>query len=144
MSSASGGTIGAVMFTMVVGLLLVAASALGFGYALFGHRPVPQPAMAVAGGHLVDDLAEPTPSIEDASTDQVAAVPAGGVLPAGWARRLLQREPTADHQPSGDVTLSTGVRVRSALLLGLIVVGLAAAIGALISVVLVGAVLLVT
>jgi hypothetical protein len=132
------------MFTMVVGLLLVAASALGFGYALFGHRPVPQPAMALAGGHLVDDLAEPPPSIDDEPLEHVADVPAGGVLPAGWLRRLLQREPTADHQPSGDVTLSTAVRVRSALLLALTVVGLAAAIGALVSVVLVGAVLLVT
>ncbi|MFN7148876.1 MAG: hypothetical protein ACK4V6_05285 [Microthrixaceae bacterium] len=132
------------MFTMVVGLLLVAASALGFGYALFGHRPVPQPAMALAGGHLVDDLAEPAPSIDDDPADHVAEVAAGGVLQAGWARRLLQREPTADHQPGGDVTLSRGVRVRSALLLALVVVGLAAAIGTLISVVLVGAVLLVT
>jgi hypothetical protein len=132
------------MFTMVVGLLLVAASALGFGYALFGHRPVPQPAMALAGGHLVDDLAEPAPSIEADPAGSVEELQGGGVLPAGWARRLLQREPTADHQPGGDVTLSTGVRVRSALLLTLVVVGLAAAIGALISVVLVGAVLLVT
>jgi hypothetical protein len=132
------------MFTMVVGLLLVAASALGFGYALFGHRPVPQPAMALAGGHLVDDQAESPPSIEDRWDDAPADEDVGGVLPVGWARRLLQREPTSDHQPGGDVTLSTAVRVRSALMLLLTVVGLAAAIGALISIVLVGAVLLVT
>lgn len=129
---------------MVVGLLLVAASALGFGYALFGHRPVPQPAMALAGGHLVDDQAESPPSIDDRWDDAPSDEDVGGVLPVGWVRQLLQREPTSDHQPSGDVTLSTAVRVRSALMLLLTVVGLAAAIGALVSIVLVGAVLLVT
>ncbi len=68
----------------------------------------------------------------------------GGILPAGALRRLLQREPSADHQPASDVTLSPWVRVRSGLYLVLIVTGLAALIGIITSIVLVGAVLLVT
>ena len=67
-----------------------------------------------------------------------------GVLPASIWRRMLQREPSADHQPASDVTLSPWVRVRSALLLTLIVTGLAAIIGIVTSIVVVGIVLLVT
>lgn len=67
-----------------------------------------------------------------------------GVLPASIWRRMLQREPSADHQPASDVTLSPWVRVRSALLLTLIVTGLAAIIGIVTSILVVGIVLLVT
>ena len=55
-----------------------------------------------------------------------------------------QREPSADHQPAADVTLSAWARARAALLLGLVVTGLAALIGILASIVIVGLVLLVT
>lgn len=135
----------------MVGVLLVAVSAVGFGYALFGRRPVPQPAMSVTGAHLVAPRAEPAPSIEptarggrtDADTD-AGADGLGGILQVGWWRRLLQREPSADHQPDSDVTLSPWVRTRSALFLTLIVTGLAALIGIITSILLVGIVLLVT
>lgn len=99
--------------------------------------------MSLTGPHPVAQEAEPEPSIVATST-QVGTSAAGGVLPAGLARRLLQREPTADHQPQSDVTLSPWVRVRSGLYLTLIVTGLAALIGIVASIVLVGAVLLVT
>lgn len=99
--------------------------------------------MSLTGSHLVEPPAEAAPSIDVAPVG-TAAAPLGGVLPAGRWRRLLQREPTADHQPAADVTLSTSVRVRSALLLTLIVTGLAAIIGIVASIVVVGVVLLVT
>jgi hypothetical protein len=134
------------MVTLMVGVLLVAVSAVGFGFALFGRRPVPQPAMSMSGSHLGAHGAEPFPSmivVDDDEDDQDDDT-AGGVLDVGRWRRLLQREPTADHQPEADVTLSPWVRARSAMYLTLIVTGLAALIGIITSVVLVGAVLLVT
>jgi hypothetical protein len=124
------------MVTLLVGVLLVAGGAAGFGVALFGRRPVPQPAMAAPAAHLGGGTAELLPSAADAD--------AGGVLQVGRWRRLLQREPTADHQPAADVTLSGGVRARSALYLTLVVTGLAALIGIVSSIVVVGLVLLVT
>lgn len=87
--------------------------------------------------------AEPLPSYDTAGAD-AAAAELGGVLEGPWIRRLLAREPTADHRPSGDVTLSPWVRVRSALLLGLTVLGLAALLGAALSIVAVGFVFLAT
>ena len=66
------------------------------------------------------------------------------MLQVGWWRQLLQREPSAAHQPASDVTLSPWVRARSALFLALTVGGLAALIGIVTSIVLVGAVLLIT
>lgn len=129
----------------MVGVLLVAFSAVVFGFALFGRRPVPQPAMSGVGRHPGAAVAEAAPSgvVLDAD-DDVQPSALGGVIDAGWWRRLLQREPTADHQPESDVTLSPWVRVRSAMFLTLIVTGLAALIGILASIVVVGLVLLVT
>lgn len=131
----------------MVGVLLVAFSAVVFGLALFGRRPVPQPAMSGVGRHPGAALPEAAPSgggIVVEADDDVQPSALGGVLDAGWWRRLLQREPTADHQPESDVTLSPWVRVRSAMFLTLIVTGLAALIGILASIVVVGLVLLVT
>lgn len=126
------------MVTLLVGVLLVAGGAAGFGVALFGRRPVPQPAMATPTAHLGGGAAELLPSADDDATD------AGGVLQVGRWRQLLQREPTADHQPAADVTLSGWVRARSALYLLLVVTGLAALIGIVASILVVGLVLLVT
>jgi hypothetical protein len=137
------------MVTLMVGVLLVALSAIGFGVALFGSRPVPQPAMSLSGTHLGAPTAEPFPSMVDPVSDDgrgalVDDVEDGGVLAVGRLRRMLQREPTADHQPAADVTLSPWVRARSAMYLTLIVTGLAAVIGIVTSIVLVGVVLFVT
>ncbi len=57
---------------------------------------------------------------------------------------MMQREPSADHQPESDVTLSPWVRTRSALTLVMIVAGLAAIIGGILSVIVVGLILVVT
>lgn len=140
------------MVTLMVGVLLVAVSAVGFGYALFGRRPVPQPAMSLTGAHLGAAGAEALPSstadLDELGTDDAAdhrpEPSMGGVLQVGPLRRLLQREPTADHQPADDVTLSPWVRARSSMYLTLIVLGLAALIGIVTSIVLVGLVLVLT
>lgn len=140
------------MVTLLFGVLLVAFSAVVFGFALFGRRPIPQPAMSLSGAHLGAPGAEAIPSMRVGTAelsdhdidDAAAAADVGGVLQVGRWRRLLQREPSADHQPAADVTLSGWVRVRSALFLTLIVTGLAALIGIVTSIVLVGLVLLVT
>jgi hypothetical protein len=140
------------MVTLMVGVLLVALSAIGFGVALFGSRPVPQPAMSLSGTHLGAPTAEPFPSMVDPVSDDGRGALVddgedgedGGVLAVGRLRRMLQREPTADHQPAADVTLSPWVRARSAMYLTLIVTGLAAVIGIVTSIVVVGVVLFVT
>ncbi len=135
------------MVTLMVGVLLVAASAVGFGLALFGRRPVPQPAMSLGGPHSEAIPAEPSPSMRVPAGDTRPVRPTddpNGVLRVGWWRQVLQREPSAGHQPAADVTLSPWVRARSALFLMLTVAGLAALIGIITSIVLVGAVLLIT
>ena len=58
--------------------------------------------------------------------------------------RLLQREETAEHVDASDVTLSRWVRLRSGMLLALTVAGLAALLGVVLSVLVVGLVLLAT
>ena len=93
------------MATLLVGVLVVAAGAVGFGFALFGRRPVPQTATAHPGAHL----AHPAPAVR---ADDVAIT--------GWTR------------------------VRAALVLALTVLGLAAIVGGVLSVVVVGFMLLVT
>ena len=96
-------------------MLVVAAGAVGFGLALFGRRPVPQPAMELPGAQLGP-----------------AALLAG---------RSRDRRRTVDRD---DVAISRWVRLRAALMLTLTVLGLAAIIGGVLSVLVVGVVLIVT
>ncbi len=136
-------------------------SAVGFGLALFGRRPVPQPAMARTGSPLDLDLTETGPSSGWGSGQVLVAEPielesgefgsdgydsgdgmTTRVVP--WWQRMLQRDQTAEHVDASDVTLSGWVRVRSGLLLALTVAGLAALFGVVISIVVVGLGLLVT
>lgn len=127
-------------------MLLVVLSAAGFGFALFGHRPVPQPATPSTAGHPTVGLtAEPSPRLAAAGT-AAAPTPTGpaGLLQVGWLRRVLQREPSASHQPSGDAALSPWIRLRSALVLMIVVGGIAALVGIIASVILVAAVMLLT
>ncbi len=128
-------------------MVVVAASAAGFGVALFGRRPVPQPAMSAPSGdpgRLVGtDAAEGVPS-EPVAPPRRRAADLGGTAASSWLRRLVARDATVDHQPDTSVVLSRWERARSALLLGLTVVGLAAILGGVLSVVVVGLVLLLT
>lgn len=124
-------TLSLVMFTLLVGMLIVALSTLGFGYALFGRRPVPQPAMQGAPPLLVEDGAEAPPS--SSATDVLAPV-AGTTVVA----------PPVEGRRARDVTITPWVRLRSALLLALTTVGLAALIGAVLSVLVVAVVFVAT
>lgn len=97
-------------------MLIVAAGAGGFGYALFGRRPIPETATASAG----------------------PAVAAGGAQRRRVAAELER------FRRTDDVALTAGTRIRAALLLALTVAGLAALIGAVLSIVVVGVVFLAT
>ena len=130
-------------------------SAVGFGLALFGRRPIPQPAMARAGTAPGAALAETRPSSAEAggrpSAGTTAVVDRPAIEDDGlttksvprW-QQLLQRDATAEHVDASDVTLSSWVRLRSGLLLLLTVVGLAALLGVVTSILVVGIGLLVT
>lgn len=137
------------MFTLLLGVLLVVGSAVGFGLALFGRRPIPQPAMAGAGAPADVGVAETWPSSTVAAADDVAPLPddkGDGLTTKSvpfW-QRLLQRDLTAERVDASDVTLSGWVRLRSSLLLALTVAGLAALLGVVASILVVGVVLLVT
>ena len=128
------------MLALLVGILMVTVSAIGFGLALFGRRPVPQPATGSGTGHPGAIVAEQRPSSRLSTPPSREEVEVTGA----WWRRLLARDATAERRPTSDVTLSPWVRVRSAILLALTVLGLAALIGGLLSVLVVGVVLLLT
>jgi hypothetical protein len=120
------------MGTLLIGMMIVAVSAVGFGLALFGRRPVPQPATESGTAHLAPS---PSGSGVSAGASKLRTLAPGG----GRLAHLPVRRPRAD-----DVTLSGWVRLRSALLLLLTVAGLAALIGGVLSIILVGLVLIVT
>lgn len=106
-------------------------SALGFGYALFGRRPLPQPATGSASRVPQDEFAESIPSTRDLSlSDDLDQVDSDEAATTGRRAR--------------DVTITPAVRARSTLLLLLAVTGIAAIIGVVLSVVVVGVVFLVT
>lgn len=144
---------------MLFGLLLVVVSAAGFGAALFGRRPIPQPATAGAVPALTEVPAEAVPSgtgdgAQLTDSPLVVARPGRsrrgsstpttppGVLPVGRLQRLVQREPTADHEPA--VTFSAWDRLRSAAALTLALLGIGTIIGCVITIVVVGAVFVLT
>ncbi|MHB1137589.1 MAG: hypothetical protein ACYC2O_01450 [Microthrixaceae bacterium] len=115
------------MFTLLVGMLIVALSTLGFGYALFGRRPVPQPAMEAAPALPRDPSAE--------------ALPSSG---AGTTTTTVVIDPPRDGRRARDVTITRWVRIRATLLLALTTIGLAAIVGAVLSVVVVAIVFVAT
>lgn len=119
------------MFTLLIGILIVAASTAGFGFALFGRRPVPQPAMQLATAPSVVSLAEPAPS--SGSTEGGTDLLAPDYVEAPIEGRRAR-----------DVTITPWVRIRSSLLLALTVLGIAAILGAVLSVIVVGIVFVAT
>ena len=123
------------MLTLLIGILIVAGSAAGFGFALFGRRPIPQPAMQAPGAPLGRELAEVSPSsggvyLED---DDVESNDRWGGVGAPYTGRRAR-----------DVTITPWVRVRSSLMLALTVLGIAAILGAVLSVVVVAVVFVAT
>ncbi len=107
------------MPTLIVGLLVVVVSAVGFGLAMFGRRPLPQP--ATAG---VATIAAPVTASRDSSD-------VGRRSPA-----RPSTEPTDLGRLRVDVPAP--VRIRSAFLLGLGVIAASAIVGILLSVAVVG------
>ena len=124
------------MLTLLIGILIVAGSAAGFGFALFGRRPIPQPAMQAPGASLGRELAEVSASsgggvyLED---EDVESNDRWGGVGAPYVGRRAR-----------DVTITPWVRVRSSLMLALTVLGIAAILGAVLSVVVVAVVFVAT
>ena len=107
------------MPTLIVGLLVVVVSAAGFGLAMFGRRPLPQPATATVGS-----TAAPVTVARDAAATRRR----GGPAPV---------DPTVDT-PRLHVDVPAPVRIRSAFFLALGVITAAAVAGILLSIVVVG------
>ncbi|MGI9577960.1 MAG: hypothetical protein ACR2OH_07165 [Microthrixaceae bacterium] len=125
------------MSALFIGFFLVVASAAMFGFALFGRRPIPQPAMvgtdsprqAVAGS-------EAAPS--RLPTGKVTAAQVAGTGPV-----IVKAPSEPGHIGSTDVRVPLIVRLRSALLLAVSVLGTAIIVGVLLSIIVVGAIILV-
>lgn len=125
------GTLSSVMFTLLIGILIVAGSAAGFGYALFGRRPVPQPAMQTTLAPFERELAEVSPS-------------SGAASYATFVDDADPRDVQVTRRRARDVTITPWVRARSALVLALTVLGIAAILGAVLSIIVVGVVFIAT
>lgn len=112
--------------TLIVGLLVVALSALGFGIAMFGRRPPLQPATTVGATN-------PDP-VTTASLEGPAAT-----VRKRRANRSAERSGSAEPREARlQVSVPTAVKIRSAFLLALGVIAAAATIGVVLSVVVVG------
>ncbi|UDY34867.1 hypothetical protein [Dermatobacter hominis] len=110
------------MPTLIVGVLVVAVSTAGFALSMFGRRPLPQPATTVATAAPVPV----TPARDGAAPRRrrAAATTAAGV---------------GDREvPRLQVDVPASVRIRSAFLLALGVIAAAAAVGVVLSIVVVG------
>lgn len=106
-------------------MLVVALGAAGFGFALFGRRPVPQTATQWSAGRR-------------------GAAPDGPATPPSTVMARVGDAVRATVASADEVVPTRWVRIRAAILLGLTVLGLAATIGGVLSIVVVGLVLLVT
>jgi hypothetical protein len=103
------------MGALAVGVLVVLVSSVGIGAAMFGRRPIPQPATVTAGEHPAAVMAPSSPA-------------AGGA-----ARRPVRTVPIDVEETRVQVTVPTPVKVRSGVLLGLGVLAIAAFVGVVLS-----------
>ncbi|MCP4434525.1 MAG: hypothetical protein GY812_03370 [Actinomycetia bacterium] len=126
------------MSALLIGLVVVVGSAALFGLALFGRRPIPQPAMAGAVSSL-DGVAgaETAPSRFPGGELTVAHI-SGIDTPV-----LVQAPDEPIHLKASDVRVSLGRRIRAAVLLAVSVFGTAMLIGAIVSILVVSAVLVI-
>lgn len=108
------------MPTLIVGLAVVALSTAGFAVAMFGRRPLPQPATAVAV-----DAPVPVPAVSESAR-------------IGSRRSVRRNSDEVDEAPRLQVDIPGPVRIRSAFILALGVLAVAAMAGVLLSVVVVG------
>jgi hypothetical protein len=121
------------MSALLIGFLLVVASAAVFGFALFGPRPIPQP--AIGRGALQRD---PDSGAENQPRGHATATstPSQGVATGTNARGVRLR--------AADVRPSRARRIRAVGLLTVSVVGSAVLIGAVLSLIAVGAILIIS
>jgi hypothetical protein len=125
------------MSALFIGFLLVVFSAAALGVALFGRRPVPQPATVDGSTPRAETaVAEMGPSLFRSGQLTVARVP-GVDSPL-----LIQPPREPGHLDQGQVRVPVTLRIRSAILLALATLGTAVLVGAVLSIVVVGAVLL--
>jgi hypothetical protein len=130
------------MSALFIGFLLVVLSAISFGVVLFGRRPIPQPA-TIGIADLGDDpsgaiAAETVPSLlHGGRTTAVRVRGADGAI-------ILRTPPSAVHLSGRDVRSSPAVRLRSAMVLLFGALGTAVLVGTIASIVVVGALLLVS
>jgi hypothetical protein len=130
------------MSALFIGFLMVVVSAICFGFILFGRRPIPQPATIGIEGFGSDlsgaTAAETVPSLlRGGQTTAVRVRGADGAI-------ILRNPPSAVHLSGSDVRSSPGVRLRSLLVLTFGALGTAVLIGTIASIVVVGALLLVS
>jgi hypothetical protein len=133
------------MLALLIGFLVVVASAAVFGYALFGQRPLPQPATNTSEPmRRRTGVAETAPSAPRPRTPISTAPSTGGRAPARAGGRAPAGQATDDDSGRrNDVGIPLTRRLRSAALLGVSVLGAALLVGAVVSIIVVGAVLLV-
>jgi hypothetical protein len=103
------------MGALAVGVLVVLVSSVAIGAAMFGRRPIPQPATASVVGH------------------PAAVTPPSSPTPRDAARRPVRSVPTDLEETRVQVTVPTPVKVRSGVLLGLGVLAIAAFVGVVLS-----------
>lgn len=116
------------MPTLIVGLAVVFVSSAGFAVAMFGRRPLPQPATASAA-----TVATPVTAARDEgrSTKRPRRSTAPSAIQADTS-------PTDDVTPRLRVDVPTQVRIRALFLLTLGVLAAAALVGIVVSIVVVG------
>lgn len=130
------------MSALFLGFSLVVLSAICFGVVLFGRRPIPQPATIGIDGFGAD------PS-EGTGAETVPSLLLGGRTTAVRVRGadgavILRTPPSPVHLSGRDVRSSPGVRLRSTLVLLFGALGTAVLVGTIASIVVVGALLLVS
>ncbi len=104
-------------------------SAAVFGYALFGPRPVPQPATAEGSSEGANQL---EPGISESAHSEIPRTEGAAVATH-----------TLNHPDSTAVRVRWSLRLRSAAMLFLGAVGTAVVLGAILSIIIVGFVLVV-
>ncbi len=121
------------MPTLIVGLAVVVVSAAGFAVAMFGRRPLPQPATGSGA-----PITAPVTAARDERGER--STPRRGRLTRGTPAPLSTTAPTpaAAITPRLHVEVPAPVRIRAAFVLALGVLAAAALVGIVVSIVVVG------
>lgn len=129
------------MSAWFLGFGLVVLSAFVFGFALFGRRPVPQAATVGA----VDEGEQPEPTrTTETPPSRIRGGQATAIRVRGSDGAVIVQPPREPaHLAGRDVRSPIHVRLRSTLVLLVGAVGTAVLLGAILSILLVGGLLLV-